>query len=88
MMRPVYEPALSVPNVLTLESDPISDLEVFDARGEFDIVLYENGLTGRETKNESLMRTAGRVVCKYPRHDALVFNRDVAFTLLERTRDG
>ena len=86
-MRPVYEPALSVPNVLTVESDNISDLEVFDAWGEFDIVLYENGLTGRETKNEPLMRRANAVVGQDSRNLSFAFDLDITFTLFEGALD-
>ena len=85
-MSPVNKSALSVPNILTAETDNVSCLEAVDARGEFNIVLYEYRLTGCESKNESLMRTPLRVVRQNSRHHALTLDRYIARLLLERTR--
>ena len=61
-MRPMHEPALRVPNILSRKTDRVADIQAFDTRSEVRVVFNQNRLTRWKTNDESLVRAAGCVI--------------------------
>ncbi len=83
VMCPVNESALIVPYVFTVKAYRVAFFQVGNARSEFDAVLDQHGMPGRDAKDESLMGRPDSVIGKYPRDDALAFNLNISCTFPE-----
>ena len=87
-MRPVYDAALSVPDVLALERDRGTGPQTFDARGDVDVVRDEHRTTGREANDETLVPLAFAVVGEHARHDTRRIDCDFVRVTGDRPRDA
>lgn len=82
MMRPVYEAALLVPDIFSKKADSVTFLYRGYTRCEVDVVLDQDSLARRESKDKPLMRRSHPIVGQYSRHDILTFDLNIALSLL------
>lgn len=67
-MSPMDDTALRVPLILSIELDAIINSYTGDARREIDVVCNEQGLSGGESQNESLVSGTSVVIRQDPRN--------------------
>lgn len=83
VMRPVNNAALSVPFILTVEGDHVSDRDRLDTRREVDVVSNKNGKLRLDLENETLMTTTVVIVGENSRYDAAPGDLIIDSLLLE-----
>jgi hypothetical protein len=88
MMRPVNDPTLVIPYVLAIEVHQIAFRETGNARGNVDIVGYEQRLPRCEPENETLMARLLQVIIENPDYRPFSLDLNVARVISERRSDA
>src|SRR3954467_259137 len=88
MVRPMDDPAFSVPDIFTVEANAVANRESIDARGDVDVVCYQQRLARRKLNDESLVSLPIQVVGQKMNHRAFPFDLYIAGPTRKRTTDG
>src|SRR5262245_1974929 len=88
VMRPMDGPTFFVPDILTVKADAVAYLESVDARGDIDVVCYQQRLARCNLNDESLVSLPVHIVRQQTNHRTLPFDLYVACSTHERATDS
>src|SRR5689334_15073317 len=88
MVRPMYDAAFLIPDILAVKANAVASLESFDSRGNADVVCHQQCLSRLKLNNESLVSQPIYIVRQNASHSAFALHLYVACSTRECATNG